>query len=327
MNTETNYTDGKDTGREIAAPPDPKAIVEERSSSIGNQQAVVRKRRNNRRWGWKYFSRSLQPISETVENNKDVPGGDNESQSSSETEGPTCNQALLDSEQTNNVRNQETLEKDQQNYTKAIIGKDIVPPGKDEYSACNKLIEKFQEAVIDTAVRIIQAYFKRFYERKRFLRLKKAVSVIQRSLRNWLQKRRFKRKSQVQSCEVSETQHSALENGSYCLQASTANCNNSDSYDSSPTSDIGVVQEDIQSIDEMMECCNSNLCSCYSESNSECENHDSDDGDDDDDSDYGSAETNCMCIICGGWGCSPLESESDVQQINVLPNDLFMGQS
>lgn len=327
MNTET-YADGKETGREMVAPPFPEErIMEECSSSI-KQQVAVRKRRNNRRWRWKYFTRSLQPISETVENNKDVLGGDCENQSTLETEGPTCNQTLLDSEHIKNVRNQEILENGQQNNIKAIISKDIVPPGKDEYSACNKLIEKFQEAVIDTAVRIIQAYFKRFYERKRFLRLKKAVSVIQRSLRNWLQKRRSRRKSQVQSRGASETQHSASENGSNCIRAVTANreiSSEMNNRDDSVTLDIEVVQEDIQSIDETIECCPSS-CSCNSESNSECESHDSDD-DDDDDSDYGSDETNCMCIICGGWGCSPVMSESDTRRNKLLLNELFVGSS
>lgn len=59
----------------------------------------------------------------------------------------------------------------------------------EDYSACNKLIEKFQEAVLDNAVRVIQAAFKRFRERRRFLKLKKAATVIQRSVRQWLQLR------------------------------------------------------------------------------------------------------------------------------------------
>ena len=221
------------------------------------------------------------------------------------------------------------MENGEQNNTKAIISKDITPSGKDEYSACNKLIEKFQEAVIDTAVRIIQAYFKRFYERKRFLRLKKAVSVIQRSLRNWLQKRKFKRKSQVQRSSGSEIQLSASENDSKCIQAVTANCEISSemtNYDhDSVALDIKVAQEDTQSIDEAIECCPSS-CSCNSESNSECESDD-EDGASDDDSDYGSGETECMCIVCGGWGCSPIMNESDAQSSKLLPNDLSVGQS
>lgn len=57
---------------------------------------------------------------------------------------------------------------------------------KEDYSACIKLIEKFQEAVLDNAVRVIQAAFKRFLERRRFLKLRKAATVIQRSVRRWL---------------------------------------------------------------------------------------------------------------------------------------------
>ena len=60
---------------------------------------------------------------------------------------------------------------------------------KEEYSACIKLIEKFQDAVLDNAVRIIQAAFKRFRERRRFLKLRKAATVIQRNVRRWLQLR------------------------------------------------------------------------------------------------------------------------------------------
>ena len=60
---------------------------------------------------------------------------------------------------------------------------------KDQYSACYKLIEKFQEAVLDNAVRIIQAAFKRFTLRRRFLRWRKAATVIQRNVRKWLHNR------------------------------------------------------------------------------------------------------------------------------------------
>lgn len=60
---------------------------------------------------------------------------------------------------------------------------------KDDYSACITLIEKFQEAVIDNAVRVIQAAFKRFRERRHFLKLRKAATIIQRVVRKWLGKK------------------------------------------------------------------------------------------------------------------------------------------
>lgn len=72
------------------------------------------------------------------------------------------------------------------NNTNTIISSDSTQ-NKESYSACLKLIEKFQEVVMDSAVRVIQAAFKRFRERRRFLRIKKAVMVIQRNLRKWLE--------------------------------------------------------------------------------------------------------------------------------------------
>lgn len=72
---------------------------------------------------------------------------------------------------------------------------------KEDYSACTKLIEKFQEAVLDNAVRIIQAAFKRFMERRRFLKLKKAATVIQRSVRRWLQLRHSNGLPKLQSAK------------------------------------------------------------------------------------------------------------------------------
>ena len=70
---------------------------------------------------------------------------------------------------------------------------------KDDYSACIKLIEKFQEAVIDNAVRVIQAAFKRFRERRQFLKLRKSATVIQRSVRRWL---RLKHLSERVECHL-----------------------------------------------------------------------------------------------------------------------------
>ena len=68
-----------------------------------------------------------------------------------------------------------------------IISSTDSSQNKESYSACLKLIEKFQEVVMDSAVRVIQAAFKRFRERRRFLRIKKAVMVIHRNLRKWLE--------------------------------------------------------------------------------------------------------------------------------------------
>lgn len=71
---------------------------------------------------------------------------------------------------------------------------------KEDYSACNKLIEKFQEAVLDNAVRVIQAAFKRFRERRRFLKRRRAATIIQRSVRHWLMTRHLSETSCTESC-------------------------------------------------------------------------------------------------------------------------------
>ena len=70
---------------------------------------------------------------------------------------------------------------------------------KEDYSASIKLIEKFQEAVLDNAVRVIQASFKRFRERQRFLKLRRAATVIQRSVRQWLN---LKHSSERHECHL-----------------------------------------------------------------------------------------------------------------------------
>lgn len=70
---------------------------------------------------------------------------------------------------------------------------------KEDYSACIKLIEKFQEAVLDNAVRVIQAAFKRFRERQQFLKLRRAATVIQRSVRRWL---KLKHSSDTHVCHL-----------------------------------------------------------------------------------------------------------------------------
>ena len=71
---------------------------------------------------------------------------------------------------------------------------------KEDYSACNKLIEKFQEAVLDNAVRVIQAAFQRFRERRRFLKRRRAATIIQRSVRHWLMTRHLSETSCTESC-------------------------------------------------------------------------------------------------------------------------------
>ena len=130
--------------------------------------------------------RALQPILEQGENTKDDTSkvddnstsldidGHNESkpQSSEEVEQDCLE---LNSEQAVNSDNESNFH-DESESSKS----------KEDYSACIKLIEKFQEAVLDNAVRVIQAAFKRFLERRRFLKLRKAATVIQRSVRRWL---------------------------------------------------------------------------------------------------------------------------------------------
>lgn len=111
----------------------------------------------------------MQPISELAEIKDDAVKCDNHDDS------PTI---LDDSSVINNYS--------PTNNTNTIISSDSTQ-NKEGYSACLKLIEKFQEVVMDSAVRVIQAAFKRFRERKRFLRIKKAVMVIQRNLRKWLE--------------------------------------------------------------------------------------------------------------------------------------------
>lgn len=135
--------------------------------------------------------RALQPISEQGENTKDDTNKVDDSDSNSAADG--------DSESNSDIKEQENSES--KNHQSVDSGYDIYSDNKaigdrgpvqsrEDYSACTKLIEKFQEAVLDNAVRIIQTAFKCFRERRRFLKLKKAATVIQRSVRRWLQSRR-----------------------------------------------------------------------------------------------------------------------------------------
>lgn len=146
-----------------------------------------RQKQSNWRWRWKYFTRALQPISEQGENTRDDVNKVDENDRNSAGVG-------------SNERDLERESIDLHNKDKVDYAYDLKDENggndnqeslasKEDYSACNKLIEKFQEAVLDNAVRIIQAAFKRFRERRHFLKLKKAATVIQRSVRQWLQLR------------------------------------------------------------------------------------------------------------------------------------------
>lgn len=223
---------------------------------------------------------------------------DSDNENTCETDESTSNQTLPDYDLGNantNVKNQEDLT----NNTA------IIPGFKDDYSACNRLIEKFQEAVIDSAVRIIQAYFKRFYQRKKFLRLKKAVSVIQRSLRNWLQKRKFRHKTQEQNCV-----DQILKNSSDCIQDVSSNNEFQEEVTANDlTKDNSVDQEDFHSAEEELD--HPGHCDDQSNNYSECDRCGKDDRNDDD-SDYGSGEIDCVCLVCGESGCYPSTNESDI---------------
>lgn len=123
-----------------------------------------------------YF-RSLQPISEAGENKDDPPSTECNNVITNDSDGylNIKNQSLNVSEKPENIIVDTNVQQQQ--------------PFKESYSPCLKVIEKFQEIVMDSAVRVIQAAFKRFRERRRFLRIKKAVVVIQRNLRKWIQAR------------------------------------------------------------------------------------------------------------------------------------------
>ena len=146
-----------------------------------------------------YFSpRALQPISEQGENTKDDISKVDENGGNSAVDGgsETSSDSLETEEQENLDSNNQHLEDCRHNDD----SRETVQ-SKEDYSACIKLIEKFQEAVLDNAVRIIQAAYKRFRERRRFLKLKKAATVIQRSVRQWLVVRHTKGLPALQSAK------------------------------------------------------------------------------------------------------------------------------
>ncbi|KAL9966800.1 hypothetical protein ACROYT_G024921 [Oculina patagonica] len=181
-----------------------------------------RQKQCNWRWRWRYFTRALQPISEQGENTKDdtnkVDDNDNNSavdgnsENNSESleikEQESNNQHLVDSRHNIYSENNSNVDRGQER-------------NKEDYSACIKLIEKFQEAVLDNAVRVIQAAFKRFRERRRFLKLKKAATVIQRSVRRWLQLRHSNGLPKLQSAKP-ECDHDSG------MQQNCFNCNELD---------------------------------------------------------------------------------------------------
>ena len=145
-----------------------------------------------------YFSpRALQPISEQGENTKDDASKVDDNDRNSAVDGG--NETRSDSSET---KEQENLDSNNQhlvdcrhnvyNDNNSDDSRETVQSIKEDYSACIKLIEKFQEAVLDNAVRIIQAAYKQFRERRRFLKLRKSATVIQRNVRRWLVLRRSK---------------------------------------------------------------------------------------------------------------------------------------
>lgn len=149
-----------------------------------------RQKHCNWRWRWKYFTRALQPISEQGENTKDDTSKVDESGGNSAVDGAseTSSDSLVTKEQENLDSSNQHLEDCRHNVhndNKSDDSNETVH-SKEDYSACIKLIEKFQEAVLDNAVRVIQAAYKQFRERRRFLKLKKSATVIQRSVRQWL---------------------------------------------------------------------------------------------------------------------------------------------
>ena len=147
-----------------------------------------------------YFSpRALQPISEQGENTKDdISKVDENGGNSAVDGGSETNSDSLETEEQENL-DLEHLEGCRHNVNSDDSRETV--QSKEDYSACIKLIEKFQEAVLDNAVRIIQAAYKRFRERRRFLKLKKAVTVIQKSVRQWLVVRHSKGLRALQSAK------------------------------------------------------------------------------------------------------------------------------
>lgn len=149
-----------------------------------------RQNKCNWRWRWKYFTRALQPILEQGESAKDDTCKTDDS--SAKISIDDVEKKELSSSATSEGKHLEQKNEQVENYNSGVdFCEEPVESirDKDDYSACIKLIEKFQEAVLENAVRVIQAAFKRFRERRRFLKLRKAATVIQRSVRQWLMRK------------------------------------------------------------------------------------------------------------------------------------------
>lgn len=144
----------------------------------------------------------LQPISESAESPKDELSKNEKDglpRDGKELEtAPECSVECKTDQHKTNKETQVDIQdvvtdkpciQEQELENICVVKETMITQPKDDYSACFKLIEKFQEAVLDNAVRIIQAAFKLFTQRRRFLRLKKAATVIQRNVRRWLQQR------------------------------------------------------------------------------------------------------------------------------------------
>lgn len=148
-----------------------------------------RQKQSNWRWRWKNFTRHLQPIMEQGESSKDDTSKMDGNATNSSTDEP--DESELDSSEGDHmkVKNEQAVNS---NENGDMFNEEAVKltTSKDDYSPCITLIEKFQEAVIDNAVRVIQAAFKRFRERQRFLKLRKAATIIQRVVRKWLGNKR-----------------------------------------------------------------------------------------------------------------------------------------
>ena len=170
-----------------------------------------------------YFSpRALQPISEQGENTKDDTSKVDENGGNSAVDGDseTSSDSLDTKEQENLDSNNQHLEDCRYNVRNDNNSDDSreTVQCKEDYSACIKLIEKFQEAVLDNAVRIIQAAYKRFRERRRFLKLKKSATVIQTSVRRWLVLRHSKGLPALQSIKP-ECEHDSGVQKNYCVDS------------------------------------------------------------------------------------------------------------
>ena len=133
------------------------------------------------------FHRALQPISEQGENTKDDLSKVEESNTPL-TSNDHSKIKEVNEQESINANSEHVLNSYNEDNNYSIEETENLK-SKEDYSACIKLIEKFQEAVLDNAVRIIQVAFKCFQERQRFLKLRKAATIIQRNVRHWLKRR------------------------------------------------------------------------------------------------------------------------------------------